>query len=192
MTTRVKQYHSNAKGPYTVFVRKKDVPIDPLKIQKFVYKNYKSCSKAFCVNEQKLKFEFTDVNEANEIVYDLNLMDYKVNVPADSVEVRGVINIIATVDIKNFCNSANGGFQNPNIPKVKILDAFRFTAPGTSNPINKVKITFEGTVLPDHIILDQHLIIRVRPYYPKPLFCEKCLAYNHTKLYCSKFQQKCA
>ena len=189
--TRLRKYPPNSKGPYFIYVRKKDVNIDPLKVQKYVFKTYKSCVKAFCVNEFKLKFEFIDVLEVNDMVLNLNLMDYKVYVPADQVEVRGVVNLAVSTDIRTLIQNSFGGFTNPNIEKVKILEMYRFINTEKKEPMNRVKVTFEGTVLPDHIIVDSHLIIRIHPFHPKPIFCGKCLAYNHSASYCTKYRQKC-
>ena len=183
---RVKQYPEGAKGPYFVFVRKKEKDIDPLKIQKMVFKAYKSCVKAFSVNVNKMKFELSDLKEANDMVYDLNLViDYKFYVLTDTVEVRRVINLASTAKLANFCNIG------VNIKKVKVLEVYRSVVTGTNDSLNKVKVTFEGSALPDFIIMDEHLIIRVRPFYPKPMFCEKCLGYSHTTPFCTQYRQKC-
>ena len=188
--SRIKKYPKNSKGPFIVFIRKKDVHLDPLSLQKHVFQNFKSCTKAYSINEFKLRFEFSNIDDANAAVNDEFLNKHKVYVPADSVEIRGIISLPVGCD-ENALLKGVGKFSNPNITTVPILEVYRFTKKGTKDPIGRVKITFEGSCLPEHILLDDHFLIKVQPYLPRPFFCEKCLDYGHSLSYCTKFKQKC-
>ena len=189
-TLRVKKYPSDAKGPYTVFIRKKDEPMDQLVIQKYVFSHYKTCNKAFSVNEFKLKFEFTNLKDANDVVEDENLDKYKVYVPADSVEVRGIINLPVSCT-ENAVLVGVGKFCNPNLPTVPILEVYRLTKGENKEPISRIKVTFSGSCLPDYVLLDGHFLIKVQPFFQKTFFCEKCLEYGHSIAYCTRYRQKC-
>ena len=188
---RIKQYPDSLKGPYIVYVRRKEVDLDQFHLQKQVFDRYKSCSLAISINEFKMKFEFSELSDANNIVKDERMKAYRVYVPAKEVEVRGVISLSNEIDASELLNSAVGKFNNPNIGHVKILEVYRFNQLGTKTPTNKVKLTFEGTVAPDHIIVDRHLQIRVQKFLPKSFFCEKCLSFNHSTAYCTKVNQRC-
>ena len=122
---------------------------------------------------------------------DSDFKDYTVYVPADEVEVKGVMHLDVATDIRYLCEDTVGAFKIPNMGKINVLEIYRLTKAGTKDPINKVKITFEGKVLPGHIIVDKSLLIPIRPFYPKPLFCDKCLDYRHSSAYCTKFVEKC-
>ena len=190
-TTRIKQYADSSKGPFIVYIRRKEYDLDQITIQKFVFEHYKSCSLAFSINEYKMKFELTDLNEANQLVKDQRLVAYKVYVPAREVEVRGVVSLSVEMDANILLKTAYGGFKNPNLAHINILEVYRFNSVGTKTPTNKVKVTFEGTIVPDHIIVDRCLHIRVQQFRPKAFFCEKCLGFNHSTSYCTSSKQKC-
>ena len=49
---------------------------------------------------------------------------------------------------------------------------------------NTVRVTFEGLILPEQINL-LGLLIPVREFKRRQMFCEKCLKYNHTKNHCN-------
>ena len=84
-----------------------------------------------------------------------------------------------------------GKFKNVHLPNVKILDAVRFmrkteeaSAKSQLEKTNIVRVTFDGLVLPEQINL-YGLLIPVREFKRRQMFCEKCLSYSHTKAHCN-------
>jgi hypothetical protein len=124
------------------------------------------------------------------MVQDKNLEMYKVYVPAEEVETRGVIRLSTDCDEMEVFN-ADGKFSNPDLPLVNILDVYRIKRNGTENPSNLVKVVFEGPCLPDFVVFESNLVIRVQPYHKKVFFCTKCLSYGHSEAYCSRHVKKC-
>jgi hypothetical protein len=187
---RVKKYPIEAKGPYTVYVRSKDTPIDPLALQKSIFSAYKSCEEVFLVNDSKIRFKFKDLSEANGLVEDERYKRYNVYVPAKEVEVQGVVQLPADTEIEPL-QSAVGKFKDPRMGTVRIVEVFRLLKPNTDVRTNQVKVTFAGSCLPDYVVVQDALLLRTRPYVPKVFFCKKCLDYGHTENYCTRFKKKC-
>jgi hypothetical protein len=190
--SHVKKYPKSAKGPFSVYVRKDVAALDPLQLQTQVFSLYKSCTKAFCVNDSKIRLTFTNVDEANAIVENESFTGkYKLYVPAKDVEIQGIVSISVDCSADKL-KEAKGKFSARGMDPVNVIDSYRLPEKDTEEPSNRVKVTFEGPVLPDYLSFDDRLDLKVRPYFPKVFFCSKCLDYGHTVNYCTRFKQKCA
>lgn len=110
------------------------------------------------------------------------LEPYRVYVPADEVEVEGVIQVARDVLAKELLCEGFGKFEHPNIPTIRPVDAFRFSN-SKKLPDGKVmrvgsefvKITFPGKALPQYFVI---------------LHCDKCGRLDHTELFCNN-KPKC-
>lgn len=112
---------------------------------------------------------------------------YRVYIPEKLVEVRGVISLPVGHDIQDLMNFGCGRFRNALIKEVTLLEANRIkkkNETGILEDTNAVVVTFEGLVLPN--VCDYgNLLIPVREYKYKQMFCKKCQNYNHTESMCN-------
>lgn len=115
---------------------------------------------------------------------------YRIYIPEVAVEVLGCITWPINQELDDLNEDGFGKFKNPNLPAIKILDAMRFTksvdeasAEPTRVDIGVVRITFEGLVLPDSVNVCG-LLVPVREFKRRQMFCDICLSYNHTKTHC--------
>lgn len=115
-------------------------------------------------------------------------------IPAKYVEVNGVISVPKNETVDDFVKFGTGKFVNPLLEEIRILEAVRLMRkvennenPSTSKqlePTGIVVITFEGTVRPNTVNLNNWLI-PVKEFRIKKMFCENCKRYNHTEKFCN-------
>lgn len=193
---RVKIYPSSFSGPFLVYFRKKEKPINVLWISSEIYKKYKSVKEIKKISLDKLRVIFGSREDANTLLKsNIFSNSYRVYAPCDSCEISGVIydEFLNCDDIRNH---GSGTFKNQSISPVQILDCERLSklllAGKDAKYVhsNCIKITFAGSVLPDFAIID-NVIFRVRLYYPKLMHCDHCLLFGHTSNFCSN-KQKCS
>lgn len=175
------------KGPYTVFIREVKADILPVSFAMYINKTYPSAQKCKR-NHNKMQIILSDLAEANALVVDPKFGDYHVYIPAAQVEVDGAANykeLSDLNDLNDLTHHAMGHFNNPVLPAVaikKVNDAIEVT--------NTVKITFDGCILPDYLVI-AGLRVRVRAFYSKPMFCKNCCEFNHTEKFCRR-KPRCA
>lgn len=193
---RVKTYPSTYLGPFVVFFRKKEKPINVLLIASEVYKIYKSVKEIKKISLDKLRIVFGSRDDANALLESkLFFNSYRVYAPCDSCEINGII-YDESLECDKILNRGSGVFKNKAISPVKILDCVRlskltFTDKESSySHSNCIKITFEGTVLPDYVVVD-NVEFDVRLFYPKIMHCDRCLLFGHTSQFCSN-KAKCS
>lgn len=132
------------------------------------------------------------------MVCDKQLSNFDVNIPAAYVEVDGAIkydDIAGLKNVKDLVYLAVGKFTDPALKPCRILEAEPITRPIAGNidareATNTVRVTFEGTVVPNYIAID-NFIIRAPPFLKWPMFCETCLLWGHTNKRCRR-KAKCA
>lgn len=192
--SRVRFYSSNYSGPFVVYIRElvdNKVVLKTLALSKHLYATYKSIKYIKPNGKAKLKVEFGSLLEANAMVVDPELKLFYVYIPAIEVEIQGSIALSSTEDAKEILSHGYGKFKNPRISeKIKILEIhrnqkFSESSPDTLIALNSVRVTFEGKVLPDYVVLFG-LLLPVRLYIPKPKMCLNCLCFGHTDKFCSK------
>lgn len=192
-TSRIRLFPASHAGPYTIFVRQILKPLRPLSHSIFVNKKYKSTVSAEHTRD-KMKFVLSDRNEANSLIKDVEFNEYRVFIKADEVEVDGVIKYDDLCDIESLSELTTCGKGLLGSPDryAKIIDFHRFSskAEGTEVMSNDVKVTFEGRDLPSHILIGG-LRIRVRPWFQRAMFCDKCQQFQHTSKFCTR-KKKCA
>lgn len=207
---RIRQYAIKSHGPFVVHIRSIKTPLESRNIAKFIRTKYKSEIVIRQVNENKIRVEFSEridatkkavvvTNEQARVeANDLpNCVEwnkkYHVYIQEKDVEVIGCIKFGATQEAKEIVSHGCGKFKNPLLPEIKILEASRFmtktedddkTKPPKLTPTNDVRVTFSGLILPDFVVVDQ-MLIPVRKFHKRQMFCESCQRYNHTKAHCN-------
>lgn len=200
LTRRVRQYNTASKGPFTVFIREIEDKIAPITFIKYINVRYPSTLSS-TRGPGTIKVTLNNVHEANALAADNKFANYHVSIPADHVEIEGAIDFNDLCDLTDMdllCESGTGVFNNAAIPPCKIINAERLLRAQVNLPgceritsmTNTVKIIFDGKILPNYINF-LGLRVRVRPFYRKPMFCDKCQKFGHTTKFC-RSRAKCA
>lgn len=200
---RVRIYSPGHKGLFVVYIRaSKSQTLRHLQISKYLFGKYGSAliGKVVQLNNHKLKVEFKSAEAANSLVRDSDSLfaPYRVYIPADQVEVEGIVRLSTEDPVSDLLLSGRGQFSDPGITEVSIIDVFRFeqvSYDGAGKVTNKtptslVRVTFPGKLLPRRVVL-HGLLIPVEPYKRKVMFCENCLRTGHTEKFCV-VKPKCA
>lgn len=199
---RIRQYGGKSKGPFIVCIRAINKPLSFMKITKFLHNNYKSNLITKQINEFKMNVTFTPasdkdecVNAARDEANDLPKTEwgkvYRVYIPEKLVEVIGCIAWSTEESLDDILTFGKGKFRNPSMPEINVLDAARFARVVEEEDktqhremTNTVRVTFDGVLLPEYLTV-YGLLIPVREFIKKQMFCELCLKYNHTKSHCN-------
>lgn len=187
---RVRQYGEKAKGPYVVYLRAKERhSLNVPKVAADLFKSYKTIEIVDPVNRDKLKILFKSKEEANFLALNKEFCDqFFVYIPAKEAEVSGKILMNDCAEVyqimKNGCGILDGSSD-----KIKIIEVSRLVKKIEVNGAAKnertpfVRVIFEGTVLPDYVILNK-LRIPVNPYAPRVMQCKICFRLGHSESHC--------
>jgi hypothetical protein len=179
-------------GPYEVFIRKINVPIKHFEISKTINELFKGAVLSLIkVNVAKIKIVFKDRSSANKLHTVDFLKDYRVYIPAANVEINGIITISSDSKEASLVSEGKGRFRSPDSKDVNILEAYRNKKKISSEdkevteiPTPAVRVTFEGTRLPDFVQI-YGLTVPVKPHVEKIMHCENCLNFGHTVRFCT-------
>lgn len=195
--TRIRLYPPWHKGPYAVFIREKETRLMPLKFSSYVYNQYKSAQAVTSIPKQKkIKITLSELDDANALIKDPVFKNYRVYIRSDEVEISGVINNSEICDLDSLDDLVIHGaglFTNPQQERVQIVEAYRFDSTAADNKkslSNVIKVTFVGRALPSHVCI-YGLLLKVRPWFQRAMFCDICQRFKHTSKYCSR-NPKCA
>lgn len=186
--SRIKIYPKSAKAPYAVFIRKNDTAIDAFHIADELHAKYESVVEVLKVSNSKVKVTFTSRKEVNDLIKQCNTrQDFHASVPSHRVEVVGVISdpIIGTRDV---INKGIGKFKHQHMEPARIVEVNRLAQ--FSKEFNRyvpsccIRVTFSGTVLPDFVEVNR-VLLPVRLYYTRPMFCKSCKKFGHTTKHCN-------
>lgn len=188
---RVRVYPESARGPYTVFFRKIDKPLNLLLISAELHQRFKTVKEIKQVELRKIRVTMSDRNEANEVVILPRFRGlYRVYIPSAEVEIDGVAydEMISPEEVLQY---GQGKFINPQLPMLPVLECERLAMreevasnEASFTPSNAMRVTFAGTALPDLLCINGALL-NVRLYSPKVMLCRKCGRLGHTSKYCS-------
>ena len=91
-TSRVRQYPSDHSGPYIVFIREVDpkVQLKSVTLAKLLHAKYKSITSVQAVSRVKVRVLLSNLSEANDLVKDVALKNYRAYLPAADVEIQGI------------------------------------------------------------------------------------------------------
>lgn len=197
---RVRQYPKDHRGPYEVFIRKIDMPLNHIEISKTMNEKYNGVVLSLMkINIAKIKVVFSDLSSANNLHKEPFLEHFRVYIPAASVEIDGIITVSTDSDDGDLIANGKGKFRSSKI-ELNIIDTYRFmrrvgveSNKEVFEKTSAIRVTFEGTRLPDFVSIFG-LAIPVKPHVPKIMHCENCLNFGHTIKYCAAkpICKKCA
>lgn len=177
ISTRIKKYPENSKGPWVVYFRPKKKPLNVLQISKDLTKRFSAVRDIEKIPPNRLRVVVTNRKQANEIVaHQLFTLEYNVYIPARDVEIEGVVNDESLT--KDDLLAGSGQFRNRALPQVKIVDCRQL---GNSSTF---RVTFEGSALPHYVVIG-NLRLPVRLFVPRVMNCLNCNQLGHTADYCS-------
>jgi hypothetical protein len=189
---RIRQYPANYVGVYEVFIRRVNVSLKHLDISKKIHEAFPNGIRSLMkINSSKIRVVFIQLADANKLPKCEFLKDYRVYIPAISVEISGLITISTDTTTEEIIAAGKGQLFGPNSADIAILDAYRFYRNETQEngmskkiPTQTVRVTFEGTLLPKWLQI-HGLITKVKLHVPKLMHCDNCLGHGHTSKYCS-------
>lgn len=190
-TPRHKAYPEDSKGPWVVFFRPKQKPLNIPRISKDLTTHFSAVTDILKVTPNKLRVTVDDRKQANRIVTcERFSIEYRVYIPSHAVEIEGVVTE-ESLTCADFLHAESFGmFKNRALPKVKILDCFQLPTVsfvGTKkiySQSNSFRVTFSGSALPDYVAIGK-VRLPVRLFVPKVMNCTNCKQLGHTAAYCS-------
>ncbi|XP_050079280.1 uncharacterized protein LOC126567089 [Anopheles maculipalpis] len=167
--------------------------LDVRTIAASLFKKYPGVADVFRMRPNKIRVTAKDRAQANVIAADPEFTEhYRVYIPGSLVEVSGVIQDFEYPE-EDIVKYGVGAFQAPGTPKVKVLEAkklFKLDASAKEGkkyvPTSSIRITFEGTVLPQALIIEGLRIPIDRPYVPRVATCSKCSRIGHADPFCTR------
>ncbi|XP_052565694.1 uncharacterized protein LOC128093325 [Culex pipiens pallens] len=187
-----REYPKSAIGPFAVFFRQQDSPINLITVADTINRYYSSVERISKENRHTVKVILTDREEANHLPQNPTFTpSYCVYVPCRYVEIDGIVDepgLNPTELIKH----GVGKFRNPRMDSVRIVRCNQLVK--FSSDINEYlptkgsRVTFAGTILPDFIEY-KRVLIPVRLFIPKVMYCNKCHRYGHTVKFCRNPEQ---
>lgn len=190
----VRQFPADYTGILEVWVRSADnTKLPNVTLQRALNTRFKSIG-SIKPDREKLCVVFGDRAEANSFVRDTIYQGIVVSIPdRRRVDVYGAVradDLDGMVDLKFLIDKGVGLFGDVGLPPCRILFAEQlYTRPTGDSAIreatNTVKITFEGTLLPKYVGID-NLRIPVRLFWKPPMFCVKCQTHGHTDKTCRR------
>lgn len=197
--SRVRKYGDKAQGPFIVYLRAKERhSLNVPKVAADLFQRYPSIDTVDPVNRDKLKIILKNKGEANLLAANKELGEkFFVYIPAKDAEVSGKILLNDCAEVYQIMG-AGYGMLNGQSEKIKIIEVSRLAKKIEDNGAAKtertpfVRVIFEGTVLPDYLILNK-LRIPVKPYAPRVMQCKVCFRLGHSESHCGnrKRCEKC-
>lgn len=126
--SRVRKYPDDHKGPFIVYVRSFKDPVHHLTIARHLFKSYKEMLSCKRVTSHKLKVDFSNSSEANKLLNDPYLKEFRVYVPANSVEIDGLVNFPVENDASELLEGVCSFVDECALVNVQIVEAFRLNA----------------------------------------------------------------
>ncbi|XP_055714822.1 uncharacterized protein LOC129808940 [Phlebotomus papatasi] len=189
---RIRVYHKNAKGPYFVYIRQRvgGQAIHSVIVSKLLTRKYKSIVALKVVVKEKMRVEFTDLNEANKLPFDNDFAkDYHVYIQASCVEIQGVIPFSIHEDLKDIKESAVGRIKAKMTESIDIVEVKRLHKYVKTNveekavPINFVRITFAGHILPEIVEINKLLIPKTKDVGTAGIYMDLKIIVGLTRLF---------
>lgn len=190
----IRTYPVSSSGPFYVYIKKRQVSLSLLTLADDINKRYRSVQEIRCHSPVKIRVSFTDRNEANGLVKDKYFREqYHVFVPCNHVEVDGVA-YSEDISPSTMKSQGIGKFKDSHLKPTKIKFCRQLSKfSETDNcyvPSPGLRITFHGKVLPDFVQY-KNIVMPIRPYFPKVMYCINCTQYGHTKKHCSSSVRCC-
>lgn len=190
---RIRQYPVDYVGPFIVFIRELEAPLNLIKITKYMNKHFNSMKLIKPITSKKFKVQFNNIVDANNLVHDQYISkSFHAYIPSKDVEIEGNIYLPEDIDFNEFKSVSFGGLKFMPFTKIKIINANRNMKKNSNDELialKTVRVVFEGNVIPDFVNY-YNCLIPVKIYFNKIYFCNKCLNYNHSEKYCTN-RPKC-
>lgn len=185
---QIRTYPVTSSGPFYVYIKKQKISLRLLTLADDINKRYRSVQEIRSDSPVKIRVSFTDRNEANGLVKDKYYREnYHVFVPCNHVEVDGVV-YADEISPSMMKNQGIGKFKDPQLKPIKIKVCRQLSkfseADNCYIPSSGLRITFFEKVLPDFVQY-KNILLPIRPYFPKVMYCINCTQYGHTKKHCS-------
>jgi hypothetical protein len=185
---RIREYPMYHKGPYVVFVKQKSSSLMFVSIARKVNEMFKSNVKSIMkVNSSKMRIEMMNASCANRILQLPFLKDYRVYIPAEAVEIDGIVSISTELTENEIIEMGKGKFSYPGLPMVSVNHAHRYSkrvGEGVFEPLETIRVTFSGTAIPKWLCI-YGILFPVRIYNPQLMSCKTCLGDHHTEKHCT-------
>jgi hypothetical protein len=185
---RIRSYPIYHRGPFVVFIKQKQTSISFVAIARKLNENFKHCVKNIMkMNSTKMRVELDSATNANKILKLPFLQEYRVYIPAESVEIDGIVSISQDVEPDEIVAMGKGKFSHPGIPMVSVNHAHRYSKRiegDNFETLDTVRISFSGTALPKWLCI-YNVLFPVRMYNPQLMHCKKCLGDHHTEKHCT-------
>jgi hypothetical protein len=189
---RVREYPVGHKGPFVVFIKERSASLAHITISKRLNETFRGKIKSLVrVARSKIRVELDSASVANDVLKAQFLGIYLTYIPAETVEVDGVIALERGYDLKDIVENGVGKYTHPQVSPTKVVHAYRFRRVKSDNGEKKeyedteaVRVTFSGTALPRWLLI-HGLLVPVRLYSPKLMSCSECLGDHHTAKHCN-------
>nr|XP_049462981.1 uncharacterized protein LOC120949562 [Anopheles coluzzii]XP_049462985.1 uncharacterized protein LOC120949562 [Anopheles coluzzii] len=188
---RFRAYPASYNGIHDVFFMPKNKQLDVRAITASVYKKYPGVLDIIRPRPNKLRVTAKDRMQANAIAADPSYTeDYRVHIPGGLVEVVGVIDDL-DYPLEDILKYGQGAFLHQSSPRVKVLEVKKLYASSAVDgkkvfrETSSLRITFEGTVLPNTLYIEGFRVPIRRPFVQKIACCTKCRQIGHSEPYCT-------
>lgn len=187
-STYVRQFHAGYTGILEVWVRSaNNTKLPNISLQRALNNQFQSIA-SIKPDREKLSVIFGDRAEANTFVRETILQGIVVSIPdSRRVDVCGAVRADDLEGLGNLgllTKNGAGLFGADGLPPCRILHAEQLVN-AQREATNTIKITFEGTLLPKFLGID-NLRIPVRLFWKQPMFCVKCQTHGHTEKLCRR------
>lgn len=181
--------HSD-KGPYNLIVEKTN--IEQYEIAVTLKKlNVKGINKINKISNNKLRINFKDYPSANKLlklkIDDFHdIKEYQIYLPMNYVSTYGIIrNIPKFISLEDIRDNIVSQIPITAIERLNYWNRdLKELQPGTS-----IKINFRSNNIPEEVKLF-YVVNKVELFVTRPLLCQNCLNYGHTKKFC-KAEELC-
>lgn len=182
------KYFNSDKGPFYVSVEKPD--INELLFGKYlVAKNIKDISEIMRTGKNTIRIKCNNARTANKIIDHRVLKDegYKCFIPSIFTTSIGIIKYVPLeISPEEIKSQIICSYNILNVERMEFFDK----ESKTYKPGQKIKITFRSGSLPSEVKLF-YTVRQVTRFIQKPMFCQNCLSYGHSKKFCSN-DKKCS
>lgn len=191
---KIRTYPISSSGPFYVYIKKQQDPLRLLPLADDLNQRYRSVEEIRSENPMKIRVSLTNRHEANGLVNDKYFRKtHHVFIPPHLVEVDGVV-YADDITPSTMKDKGIGKFNDPRLKPVNIKFCSRLAKFSKTEecylPSSGLRITFYGTVLPDFVQY-QNIVLPIRPYFPKVMYCTNCKQYGHTVKHCSNSARCC-
>lgn len=183
-----------AKGPYQVYVQKKDIDqstLTPLNVGKILNnKKIKGIKLIKKIGRKRIAVEFETGQDANNFTKQVEheMKDYAAFIPSHLVTCEGLIRVDKDMDEEEILNNLKT--RQNNVKRVRRLNKRNKESETIEYiPTVWVIVTFEGTILPKYVSIYE-VRLEVNLYVKNIVICNNCFKFGHIGKNCNS-RQKC-